>query len=70
MCASMAKGRPANEQYPHTVSAAKSGGDITNTVARLMSMLEPAMLLLMGLVTGFIVIAMLSAVFSVNQMNF
>jgi len=44
--------------------------DVTNTVARLMSMLEPAMLLLMGLVTGFIVIAMLSAVFSINEMNF
>jgi general secretion pathway protein F len=44
--------------------------DVTNTVARLMSMLEPAMLLLMGLVTGFIVIAMLSAVFSVNEMSF
>jgi general secretion pathway protein F len=44
--------------------------DVTNTVARLMSMLEPAMLLIMGLVTGFIVIAMLSAVFSVNEMNF
>jgi type II secretion system protein F len=44
--------------------------DVTNAVARLMSMLEPAMLLLMGLVTGFIVIAMLSAVFSVNDMKF
>jgi len=33
-----------------------------------MSMLEPAMLLIMGLITGFIVIAMLSAVFGVNQM--
>ena len=44
--------------------------DVTNMVARLMSMLEPAMLLVMGLVTGFIVIAMLSAVFSVNQMQF
>jgi len=44
--------------------------DVTNTVARLMSMLEPAMLLLMGLVTGFIVISMLSAVFSVNEMSF
>ena len=42
--------------------------DVANLVARLMSMLEPAMLLIMGLVTGFIVIAMLSAVFGVNQM--
>jgi len=44
--------------------------DVTNMVGRLMSMLEPAMLLIMGLVTGFIVIAMLSAVFSVNEMSF
>ncbi len=44
--------------------------DVNNTVTRLMAMLEPAMLLVMGLVTGFIVIAMMSAVFSVNQMAF
>ncbi|RMD83322.1 MAG: type II secretion system F family protein [Candidatus Dadabacteria bacterium] len=44
--------------------------EVTNAVARLMSMVEPAMLLLMGLITGFIVIAMLSAVFSVNQVTF
>ncbi|RMF21750.1 MAG: type II secretion system F family protein [Deltaproteobacteria bacterium] len=44
--------------------------EVGNAVARLMSMIEPAMLLIMGLVTGFIVIAMLSAVFSVNQMSF
>ncbi len=44
--------------------------EVSNTVSRLMSMVEPAMLLVMGLVTGFIVIAMLSAVFSINQMSF
>jgi general secretion pathway protein F len=44
--------------------------DVTNLVSRLMSTLEPAMLLIMGMVTGFIVIAMLSAVFSVNEMTF
>jgi type II secretory pathway component PulF len=33
-----------------------------------MSMLEPAMLMIMGLVTGFIVISMMSAVFSVNEL--
>lgn len=44
--------------------------DVNNTVTRLMSLLEPAMLLIMGVVTGFIVIAMMSAVFSVNQMSF
>jgi len=52
------------------VVAAHYDREVGNAVARLMSMLEPAMLLLMGLVTGFIVIAMLSAVFSVNQMSF
>ncbi len=42
--------------------------DVSNAVTRLVNMMEPAMLLIMGLVTGFIVIAMMSAVFSVNQM--
>ena len=44
--------------------------DVTNTVNSLMRMLEPAMLVLMGVVAGFIVISMLSAVFSVNDMTF
>lgn len=44
--------------------------EVSNTVSRLMSLLEPAMLLIMGLVAGFIVIAMMSAVFSVNQVSF
>jgi general secretion pathway protein F len=44
--------------------------DVTNTLSRLMSLLEPGMLLVMGVVVAFIVIAMLSAVFSVNDMAF
>jgi general secretion pathway protein F len=44
--------------------------DVTHTVARLMDMLEPAMLVLMAMVAGFIVISMISAVFAVNQMAF
>lgn len=44
--------------------------DVTNTVNSLMRMLEPAMLVFMGLVAGFIVISMLSAVFAVNEMTF
>jgi len=44
--------------------------EVTNTVNALMRMLEPAMLLFMGVVAGFIVISMLSAVFAVNDMTF
>jgi general secretion pathway protein F len=44
--------------------------DVSNLLQRLMNMLEPAMLLIMGVVAGFIVISMLSAVFSVNEMTF
>jgi type II secretion system protein F len=43
---------------------------VKNTVKRLISFLEPAMILLMGLVVGFIVISMLMAIFSVNDMPF
>jgi type II secretion system protein F len=44
--------------------------DVSNTLSRLMSMLEPGMLLVMGVIVAFIVVAMLSAVFSVNDMAF
>ncbi len=43
---------------------------VRNTVKRLISFLEPAMILLMGLMVGFIVISMLMAVFSMNEMPF
>ncbi|MDQ1333068.1 MAG: hypothetical protein QG552_18 [Thermodesulfobacteriota bacterium] len=43
---------------------------VKNMVKRLISFLEPAMILVMGLVVGFIVISMLMAIFSVNDMPF
>ena len=43
---------------------------VKNMVKRFISLLEPAMILLMGLVVGFIVISMLMAVFSMNEMPF
>jgi len=43
---------------------------LKNTVKRLISFLEPAMILVMGLVVGFIVISMLMAIFSMNEMPF
>jgi general secretion pathway protein F len=39
-------------------------------VKRMISLLEPAMILFMGLVVGFIVVAILLAIFSVNEMPF
>jgi type II secretory pathway component PulF len=42
--------------------------EVTNAVSRVMSMMGPLVLVVMGLVTGFIVWAMMSAVFSVNEM--
>ncbi|MBI5789107.1 MAG: type II secretion system F family protein [Candidatus Schekmanbacteria bacterium] len=44
--------------------------EIRNSIKRLISFIEPAMILLMGIVVGFIVVAMLMAIFSVNQMPF
>ncbi|MCP4689937.1 MAG: type II secretion system protein GspF [Desulfobacterales bacterium] len=43
---------------------------VRNTVKRLISLLEPAMILVMGLVVGFIVISMLLAIFSMNELPF
>jgi type II secretion system protein F len=40
------------------------------TVKRFVNLLEPVMILVMGLVVGFIVISMLMAIFSVNEMPF
>ncbi|MBI3302404.1 MAG: type II secretion system F family protein [Deltaproteobacteria bacterium] len=44
--------------------------DTYNQIKRLTSLLEPALILVMGLVVGFVVISMLSAVFSINDMPF
>jgi len=41
-----------------------------DTVRRLVSFLEPAMILCMGVVVGFIVISMMMAIFSINELPF
>lgn len=43
---------------------------VRNMVKRFISLLEPLMILVMGLVVGFIVISMLLAIFSMNEMPF
>jgi len=43
---------------------------VKNLIKRLVGFLEPAMILLMGVVVGFIVISMLMAIFSMNDMPF
>lgn len=43
--------------------------EVRNEVTRLTSLLEPVMILVMGLVVGFMVISMLMAVFSINDIN-
>ncbi|MBN1278040.1 MAG: type II secretion system inner membrane protein GspF [Deltaproteobacteria bacterium] len=43
---------------------------VKNMVKRLISFLEPAMILFMGIMVGFIVISMLMAIFSMNEMPF
>ncbi len=44
--------------------------DTYNQVKRLTSLIEPMLILVMGLVVGFVVISMLSAVFSINDVPF
>lgn len=44
--------------------------EVRTDVKRLVSLLEPAMILFMGMVVGFIVISTLLAIFSVNEMPF
>ena len=43
---------------------------VRNTVKRYISFLEPAMILAMGLIVGFVVLSMLMAIFSMNDMPF
>jgi len=43
---------------------------VKDMVKRFVSLLEPAMILAMGLVVGFVVISMLMAIFSMNEMPF
>ena len=44
--------------------------EVRNTIKKLLSLLEPVMILFMGLVVGFIVISMLLAIFSLNDLPF
>ena len=44
--------------------------DTYNQVKRLTSLLEPVLILVMGLAVGFVVISMLSAVFQINDISF
>ena len=41
--------------------------DVRNAVKRLIALLEPSIILTMGLLVGFIVVAMLMAIFSLNE---
>jgi type II secretory pathway component PulF len=43
---------------------------VKSMVKRLIGLLEPAMILIMGLLVGFIVISMLMAIFSINEIPF
>jgi len=42
--------------------------DVRNAVKRFVSLLEPMMILIMGIVVGFIVISMLMAIFSITNL--
>jgi general secretion pathway protein F len=44
--------------------------EVRTTVKRMLSLLEPALILTMGIIVGFIVIAMLTAIFSINELPF
>jgi len=44
--------------------------EVRTTVKRMLSLLEPALILAMGIIIGFIVIAMLLAIFSINELPF
>ncbi|HBH60852.1 MAG TPA: type II secretion system protein GspF [Nitrospiraceae bacterium] len=42
--------------------------EVRTTVKRLLSLLEPVLILIMGIVVGFIVVSMLLAIFSINEL--
>ncbi len=44
--------------------------DVKLLIKRLISLLEPALILFMGLTIGFVVVSMLMAIFSINQISF
>jgi general secretion pathway protein F len=43
---------------------------VRSMIKRLINLLEPVMILVMGLVVGFVVISMLMAIFSINELPF
>jgi type II secretory pathway component PulF len=44
--------------------------EVERTIKHMVSLIEPIMILLMALIIGFIVVAMLLAVFSINEVAF
>jgi len=44
--------------------------NVQNALKRFVSLLEPAVILIMGGLVGFIVISMLLAIFSINEIPF
>jgi general secretion pathway protein F len=44
--------------------------DVKLLIKRLISLLEPALILFMGVTIGFVVVSMLMAIFSINQVSF
>jgi type II secretion system protein F len=44
--------------------------EVRTTVKRMLALLEPVLILIMGIMVGFIVIAMLTAIFSINELPF
>lgn len=57
------------EEMLHRVASSYEES-IQNTTKRLVSLLEPLIILVMGLIIGFIVISMLLAVFSLQEIPF
>ncbi len=49
--------------------AERFDGDVRSAVKRLIALLEPAMILIMGGIVAFIVVSMLMAIFSINEMS-
>jgi general secretion pathway protein F len=50
--------------------AERFDAEVRTTVKRMLSLLEPALIFLMAVIVGFIVIAMLMAIFSINELPF
>jgi len=44
--------------------------EVRNSIKRMLALLEPALILIMGIIVGFIVISMLIAIFSINELPF